>query len=820
MKVLNWRGKEHDYAKDYVNGGNNNKDTLDVFKEYNRFTDKVIKSCYGTLALSYDRIAEVQSKMKSADDEIDNLNAKLKKVKDEMQMAGHNKNANLNEIIENKKLEFIKNSAVHSELDISSARANADNEYSKYENVGNLIDMEEIRRKVLEDTGSAGEVSLATKGAIDFYGRTYGEFDNQNNGWSSEFTDLYRGIVSSVKADGTVMDRVSAEMYTKKSILNKLHNSYKKNPYVLLKILLYMVCFPVAFYKYKYSEKSVLKCITCIVSDIKNNNGTYLYATFIMLWLAQWIIIASGHKPIKLIVFSILCLIVYLIFNISKKKITQVVREFVEIEYCYGSVISSMDKMIEDEFNKRKEELSGDILKSYKYWNDMYDKMVAENEEAARRAEQMFDPNSIDKKDLERDHANLISSLRNQLISIENSIESCKMNKAKMMEENREYIQKYQVAKDEVRKHLSADNNNDAFDIDGSKYNFIFGQLDAQVILTSTKVINPIGMPTSLTGKIVNSVEEYSDVKSDLPPVTIPIKLREVSKSDLKNICSAYNWYEAVYSELVSIMADVNKDVIRVIGNQDANIDFSKFYKFDVLEHGLRCAVMFYNSKEDVNSHRTVANVCTHNIIHPAICTTDMRGLSFRIFPKDRTSFDSMDYSLGASIEERNSMISNHFYEVYDSSDRDKVLSELYSNSLALAKEIGSNSKNIIEYRAKKINGGSSPTRVTYLIFTDDVSKYWTDTLRSILYGTGGTQTGGHDVYGENTYGIVPILFIDLAPLYEEKPDTTIADTISNIAMSIPMDNFFYVGSGAETLRKYNRNEVLRIVEQSLSKAK
>lgn len=824
MKVLNWRGRENECAQEYVSAKTNNVNTFDIFKEYNYSIDRVIRDCYGTLATAYDKISDVSGKIKAADAEIENLNAQHKKVSEDIQMAGHNKNANIQALIENKKLEFIRNSAVHSQEEIMKVREDADKTYSDYENVESLIDMESIRRRVLDNTGSAGEVSLATKGAIDYYGRTYGEFVNgKSNGWSSEFSRLYQGILESVKSDSTVIERVSSEMYTKNDILSKVKNSYKQNPYKVMKILLYMLCMPVAFYKYSYSEPNIIKCIKGVINDIRFGNRAPINIGLVVLWIAQWVFIASGTKPIKLIIYIILCLGVFLIFNISKKKITQVVKEFVEIEYSYSSVIGSIDDMVAEEFRKEKEIIGNEILSKYKKLDDMYNKMIADNKAAADEAEKLFDPNSIDKNDLEEEHRIFISKLQNKRKDIENSIEACKMNKAKMIEENKILLSKYDEAKDLVRSRLASDNNEGAFDINGNKYNFIFSQLDAHMILTNTKVINPLGMPISLTGKEINTVEDLSDVKSDMPPVTVPIRLREVTKADIRNICSAYNWYEFVYGELTTMMSEINDEVKRIVVSQEpsaTNVDFSKFYKFDVLEHGLRCTVMFYNSKNDVNSHKTVANVCTHNIIHPAICTTDMRGLSFRIFPKDRTSFDSMDYSLGASIEERNSMISNHFYEVYDSSDRDKVLQELYSNALSLAKEIGSNSKNIIEYRAKKINGGSSPTRITYLIFTDDVNKYWTDTLRSILYGTGGTQTGGHDVYGENTYGIVPILFIDLAPLYDEKPDRSIAETIANIATSIPMDNFFYVGSGAETLKKYNRNEVLKIVESSINKSK
>jgi len=824
MKVVNWRGNEGNCAQDYINGTGKDVSTDDMFKEYNKNINAVIRKVYGTMASAYGKIVDSKRKIDATDAEIESLSSQLAKARSDIQMAGANKNNNLQELIERKMKEYIEASKPYTEQQIEDAKSAANTAGAKCKDAGSSVDVNAIRERVMASKGATGAVAVAAKGIIDFYSQNYGEFpaDANSGGWTAEFYNMYEGVVAKVQEDPTVNERVFNEGYTQQGVLDKFERSYKKNPHKILKMLVYLLCFPIAIQRYKYREPSWMKAISNIISDIKNDNNRGAIIIQLCLWVLQWFALFY-LKPVYICIFGVIVVTLAVAFYFSKKKIIDIVREMVEIDICCTGAIGSIDDQIREEVAAEVEREKASLVAEFNRLKAIYENMVNSNNKAIEDARNSFDPNNIDKGELESEYRKLITEMKTRVGEIENRIKLCQEHKNKLIEDNRPLLLGYEESKNVIKRQLSSDTEEDAFTVNGKPFNFVFGQLDAQSILKSTGVINSLGMPVTLSGRLANDAEVLGDIKSDMPPATIPINLKPVSKEDIQKICSEYGWYENVYTEMCTIMAGVDQELRQAINKMGADtegLDFSKFYKFTIVEHGLRCAVMFYNSKDDVNSRKTVADVCTHNIIHPTVCTTDMRGLSFRIFPNDRTSFDAMDYGLGASIEERNSMASNHFYEVYDASDRDKIVSELYSSALGMAKEIGSSSRNIVEYRAKKMNGGSSPTRITYLIFTDDVERYWSDTLRSILYGTGGTQTGGHDASGENTYGIVPILFLDLAPLLVEKPDTSAINRIEEVSKAIAVKNFFYVGSGAESIKKFDRKEVQTLVDKARTRAR
>ena len=824
MKVNNWRGNEGNCAQDYINCNGRESNTQDIFQEYNSSIDAVIKKTYGTLATAYGKIVDVRKRVEGADTEIANLNNQLAKARSDIQMAGQSKMANLNQLIERKRKEYIDGAVKYTDAQIAQAKHDMDKFQSDWQATGPQINDHEIRERILASKGEAGAVSSTAKSVLDHYNCNYGEFNSRssNGGWSVEFFNLYQKFKAETQGDSDVMMRVGGEDYTKQKVLDKFEGSYKKNPYSIFKILLYLICFPLAIVRYKYNEPNWLKCVLNIFNDIKLNNNRFKTVAMLGAWAFQWYSLFY-LKWYYMAMYLVVVVTLTTCFILSKKKIHQIIKEMVEIDVCYEMMVGSIDAQVQAEIDAEKKRLTDQANAKWMSLRQKWESMVKENEAAIEQAKRTFDPNAIDNAELEADYRRMVADMQNRVRELENRIQSCKEQKAKLQEENRPLLVGYDEAKSKVRQQLSTDGEDLAFSINGKPFNFVFAQIDAQTILKSNSVINALGLPITLTGRLINSADAATEATSDLPPATIPINLTALEKEQVKVICAEYPWYENVYEELNTIMSSVDQEIKKALGsaaNGDIKFDFSRFYKFTLVEHGLRCAVVFFNSHDDINSRKTVADLCTHNIIHPTVCTTDKRGLSFRIFPNDRTSFDAMDYGLGASVEERNSMESSHFYEVYDANDRDKVVSDLYNNALTMSKEIGSSSRNVVEYRAKKINGGSSPTRLTYAIFTDEVDRFWNDTLRSIMYGTGGTQSGGHDAAGENTYGIVPILFLDLAPLVADKPDSTSINKIEEVAKAAAVRNFFYIKSGASTLTKYNRQDVLQLINRAREKAR
>lgn len=818
MKVNQWKGNESNYSKDYISGEGKTLDTRDVYQSYNSAIDNVISQCYGMMSDAFKRLKDSEGRARVAAAEVEEVNRKLVAARSEIQVTGQGKEQRLAQLIAHKKNEAVESAAIFSDEMIERSTRRIEQAKAVMDNPQVSVTREAIKQEVLASKSEAGAVSNAAKSVLDSYNGLYTEFgSNGSGGWSREFYDNYQKVKAKVFEDPDEMMRVVGENYTRDKVLAKYSSSYRKSPYTVIKMLFYLFLLPIAMVKYKYNEKSITKCLSIIIKDIKFNNNRFARIATIIAWLIELRILLSSGTVV--LVISALILVSLLgCFFLTKKKLKEQINEMIVIDACYEHMIGSIDAQVEEQYQAALNAAKADAVNKYNALvvshNDMLDKNKAAREEALRN----FDASKIDKSELEAEYAKMIQEMRERINSLEKKLEECRKAESDIKEQRQPLYTAYNDAKAKVQAMLSADDERNGFTIEGRQFCLAFAQTDALAILRTNNVKNAMGMIMSLTGRVIASAEASADAASDLPPVSIPIDIVPVTKEQVKAICSNRDWYDSVYEDLRAIMATVNKNIkndLTASGVDTTNIDMSEFYKFVTVNHGLRCSVVFYNSAEDRDSIRTITNLCIHNIIHPTVCTTDKRGLSFRIFAKDRTAFDAVDYSIGASIEQANSMSSNHFYEVYDNSDYEKIITELYNSGLNTAKEIGNIASNIVEYRAKKMIGGSSPTRITYAIFVDDVDKFWSGNLRQLLNGTGGTQTGGHATVGENKYGVVPILFLDLAELMAEKPDSSVINKYEEIANAIAFNNFFYIKSNTDSLKKYDRKEVQAIIDSA-----
>lgn len=828
MNIQNWRSDIKGKASKYIEGVRNtgvakDVDCMDALMRFNSNVDYVVRESLTALDKAYALEYECDKQSMELSKRIKEYDVDIANIQSAIANAESNKDAEIHNLIIKAQQDAVRNAKVYTDEQLADVKAELDRLNAEKDNVTAPKTLEQVREELFNNVGSEGAVAKAAVDALSYFNSNYGEFQDSGDGkWSEAFSKIYTNAVNEAQQDTTKVIEATSKYRTAEDIHSYVATAYKRNPYAMVKLLLYMFALPIAQIKYQYSNPNIFKCIVTLIQDIATGykRPQRIIATVFMV--VEWYLLLTQHIGITIVTFVVLGTLIACFF-VGRKKFSEQIREMALVYVSYEQQVGGIDETANAAYYKLLEEAKQEAMIKYANLANKYNAMLEENEQAMNNAKNSFDASKIDKSRLESEYRDRIADWHNQVTTIKEAqkaylrdIEKLKETKAGRTNNKNEVI------KETLNKIIGTAQGNN-FKIDGHDFSLLEATADALAMVKTRSKRNVFGRTLTLTGYKLNNGEILSE---ELPPANFLISVQEVNLKQDYAVCSKFNEVFDIMQNILDTAAGFMQN--RYSKSPEAQelvpyMNLNKIYKLRLAPYSMKCSLVIYDSRKDPNYVQTLSDLILNNMTKMIMYTTNNSLLRFHYIVPDPSAFYEFDPKTQASHEDAALLRQNKYYNLYSVEEKEKMYDEIQKQCREKLSDCAKEGVNdYITLMATKSIKGSSPKPVDFMFLWGSIGNIYSNKLIEILNYTGGSSQGGANSDSDNKAGVVPILFLDLAEIQgngEEKADKQDVEKFEAIAKSININNFFAImpnsNTGETNLTTTSRNGMLQIIEQA-----
>lgn len=835
-----YKGKEKECIENYK----------DTFQKYNDNVSGFVNRLFQTLTPLVQQKERLTVEHSRLTNELIQKRNEIVKKENEIRETEDSKTISFNKYIERVKQGLIDNAYIHSESEMKQLQSQIDEARILANSDTCNVCKEYLAEQIIYESKDIKDCRDASLGVLNYIGTHFGRVEKINE-WSTQFKELFESVKKRLNGNKLVMNQVAQEYEDNSAkIKQEFAGQYKKNPYTILTIIQFLYIAPIAVMRLLNPGVSISESFSLLFNALFNRKNAIAITTTV-IWFIEFIFFLLLKTPYKL-VFLTFGIALYIAYRISKKNVIEYSEKIITAYLYYDAIIEGINRSIDERYEVELLEYRQKKQAEFMELEGKLSDWVQDNEREKARVAKEFDPNSLDKSEIENECAKLVKGLSEDIKILNETVSKLSVRlkeisaKLDLTTRNYEdlkeavawYIYKpYYTNKDwykekyaNIKEHLDILTDDDDFD-------YITDYAEVYSLFNTDHIVMPL-RNGHFESKYIDRIRMMSNeerqnvafmINSKLPLNTIPIKMTVV---DLDYEAGAVD----VDGEVPQQVVDDIKNILNRVANspfdgetlrgdlndeyKDSSIDFTQIYKVTLATHNYKCSLVMYNSDRDKNYESTILNLIRNNMYKSALCSTEPKQVAFNFLTPVKGEFNKYHMANTGSQDAVSSVKSNDVYVVWEKGDAVDCYKKLDNEGQIRQAKVANDGKDsFLEYTVAKNNIGSDPETFTYLfVWVHELGDMISDSLIDIVRTAGGGQSKGSEKSGDNTSGILPIIIFNKATLNGKSGNDI--DKLETLIDAINYDNFFNIGASADTLVKANRNEIKSELAQIKSKSR